>query len=568
MVGVVGEMFTQLGIVVIITALAAFLLRLLKQPQILSYILVGILITPVFKIVTDVSIIQSMSTIGIAFLLFIVGLEMDVRSLKTVGFVSVFGASIQMALLFGLGYSAGILLHFGNLEALYLGLALAFSSTMVVVKLLSDKRELNTLHGRIVLGFLLLEDIVAIFVLSLLSSVEGLAAGTILVAFVKMFSLLLLAYLSAKFILPTIFRFAAKNQELLFILSLAMCFSFSLLFQYFGFSVAVGAFIAGIMLGNLQYNVEIIAKVRSLRDFFALLFFVSLGMGLSLPTISHLWKPVLVILPLVLIFKPFITMLICSIFRYTKKPSFLVANSLAQIGEFTLIIAAQGLSLGHISEDLFSLLVLIVIATITFTSYSTTYDLFFYKLLQRPLKIFDFFTTQNLEYMPRKVKPTIALCGYNRIGYSILENLEKRKEKVLIVDFNPEVISTLAAQGHNCLYGDVTDEEVLERMNLERIELMVSTVPQLQDNFLLIHKLKAANPQAKILVTASTIDDAMQLYSKGADYVILPHFLGGEHAANLISRLRMNKLKLYEEKERHLRHLQHRKAIGHEHPRH
>ena len=460
------------------------------------------------------------------------------------------------------------MLHFGNLEALYLGLALAFSSTMVVVKLLSDKRELNTLHGRIVLGFLLLEDIVAIFVLSLLSSVEGLAAGTILVAFVKMFSLLLLAYLSAKFILPTIFRFAAKNQELLFILSLAMCFSFSLLFQYFGFSVAVGAFIAGIMLGNLQYNVEIIAKVRSLRDFFALLFFVSLGMGLSLPTISHLWKPVLVILPLVLIFKPFITMLICSIFRYTKKPSFLVANSLAQIGEFTLIIAAQGLSLGHISEDLFSLLVLIVIATITFTSYSTTYDLFFYKLLQRPLKIFDFFTTQNLEYMPRKVKPTIALCGYNRIGYSILENLEKRKEKVLIVDFNPEVISTLAAQGHNCLYGDLTDEEVLERMNLERIELMVSTVPQLQDNFLLIHKLKAANPQAKILVTASTIDDAMQLYSKGADYVILPHFLGGEHAANLISRLRMNKLKLYEEKERHLRHLQHRKAIGHEHPRH
>ena len=438
---------------------------------------------------------------------------------------------------------------------------------MVVMKLLSDKRELNTLHGRILVGILLLEDILAIFALSILSSVNGFTLAIFGMAVLKFIAIFAIAYLASKYIFPTIFRFSARHQELLLIMSLAVCFAFSLAFYYLGFSIAIGAFLAGITLGNLQYNLEIISKVKSLRDFFSLLFFVSLGMGLSLSVLQRQWKLFLVLLAVILILKPLIIMTICSFFKYTKKPSFLVANSLSQIGEFSLIIAAQGLALGHISSDLFSLVVLVMIVSITSTSYFMQNDQWVYKKLKKPLKIFDVFTTEGLEYLPTKAEPKIVLCGHNRIGYSILRDLHEIKSKVLIIDYNPEVIAHLVKEGYHCIYGDATDEEILDRMNLEQISILISTVPELNDNYLLIHKVKSVNKKARVMVTANTVEDALKLYEHGADYVILPHFLGGEHVAEMITNLRLKKIKLYDEKKKHLEHLHQRGNMRHEHPR-
>ena len=227
-----GQLFIQLGLVTIAAAGLAFLFRLIKQPQILAYVIVGILLTPVFKIVTDTSIIQSMSTIGIAFLLFLVGVEIDLKRLKNVALVSTVGGVIQITLLFVTAYLIALALGFLSIEAIYIGLMLAFSSTMIVMKFLSDRRELNTLHGRIVVGFLLLEDIFAIFALSILVSINGFSASLLGIAFLKFLSLFALAYISSRFIFPVAFKFAAKNQELLLISSLAVCFMFSLLFNY------------------------------------------------------------------------------------------------------------------------------------------------------------------------------------------------------------------------------------------------------------------------------------------------------------------------------------------------
>src|SRR3989338_3431589 len=355
MIGVENaDIFLQLGIVVIVAAIAAFLLRVLKQPQILAYVVVGILLTPVLHIVTDTSIIQSMSIIGIAFLLFLVGLEMDLKSLQSVAFVSSLGGLAQIVILFIVGYLIALLLGFLSLEAAYIGLMVVFSSTMVVMKILSDKRELQTLHGRIIVGILLIEDIIAILALSLLSTSNGFALMLLLTALLKFASLFAIAFLTSKYIFPPLFRFAAMHQELLLITSVSICFLFALAFSYWGFSLAIGAFLAGIALGNLEYRLEIIGKVKSLRDFFALLFFVSLGMRLSLEAIQQQWIALLVVLGIIIILKPIVTMTICSLFKYTKKPSFLTANALSQVGEFSLIVAAQGLALGHISQNLFS----------------------------------------------------------------------------------------------------------------------------------------------------------------------------------------------------------------------
>ena len=567
MVAGTSQIFFHLGIVIILAAIAAYLLRLIKQPQILAYVLVGILITPVFHLITDTSVINSMSIIGIAFLLFIVGLEIDIKSLKNVALVSILGGGIQIILLFTTAFLISLLLGFVSLEAAYLGLMLSFSSTMIVMKLLSDQRELSTLHGRIIVGILLLEDIVAIFALSMLNSIHQFTLSLFGFAVLKFISLFAVAYLASKYFFPKIFQFAAKKQELLLITSLAVCFIFSFAYQFLGFSIAIGAFIAGVTLGNLAYSTEIIAKMRSLRDFFSLLFFVSLGMGLSLSALEHIWLPFLVFLFLIILVKPLITMVIISLFKYTKKPAFLTAISLAQVGEFSLIIAAQGLLLGHLSQDLFSMIVIVTILSITLTSYFMKYSSWLYTSLENPLKIFDIFTTKGLEYLPSEVKPRIILCGHNRIGYSILKTVQQVKKKVLVIDYNPEIISMMVKQGYHCLYGDVTDEEIIERMNLKGITMLISTIPELSDNYLLIRKVREVNKKAQVIVTAIDVDDALKLYNHGADYVILPHFLGGEHVAHLIEDIRTKKLKLKEEREQHLACIRERKELGHDLPK-
>ncbi|MBI4151796.1 cation:proton antiporter [Candidatus Woesearchaeota archaeon] len=563
----VSQTFFQLGLIFIITAATAYILRLLKQPQILAYVIVGILLTPVFKVITNTSIIDSISIIGVAFLLFIVGLEMDLRAVKNVALVSSVGGVILLILLFVTGYVAALVLGYLGLEAAYLGLMVAFSSTMLVMKMLSDRKELQTLHGRLAIGILLTNDVVAILVLSILSSINQFSFYLLGISLLKFISMFLIAYLASKFLFPSIFKFAAKNQELLLISSLAVCFLFSIAFSEIGFSIAIGAFIAGVTLGNLTYSVEIAGKVKSLKDFFALLFFVSLGMGISPGVIKTAWLPIVVLLVLVIFLKPVIAMTICSLFRYTKKPAFLTANSLAQVGEFSLIIAAQGVALGHISQDLFSIVIVIMLATITTSTYFMQYEDVLYKLLQKPLKIFNRFTTEGLEYLPTEEKPTIVLCGYNRIGYSIAQGLSEDKKKLLIVDFNPEVITQVIKEGYHSVYGDVTDEEVLEHMNLSKITMLISTVPAINDNILLIRRVRNRNKRAQIIVTASEVDEALRLYREGADYVILPHFLGGEHVSNLISRVQGKNRILQEEKVRHLEHLHKRKALGHEHPK-
>jgi len=568
MIDISGDIFLQLGVVIIISALAAFILRLIRQPQILAYVIVGVLITPVLQLVTDLTIIESMSTIGIAFLLFIVGMEMDLKKLRNVALVSSLGGAIQIIIIFGFGYLISLALGFLSLEAAYIGLIIAFSSTMIVMKLLSDKRELNTLHGRIVVGILLLQDIVAIFALSILTTINDVSLTFVGLAVLKFLSLFALAYLAGKFIFPYAFKYAARNQELLLISSLAVCFAFSLAFHYLGFSIAIGAFIAGIALGNVEYSYEIIGRIKSLRDFFSLLFFVSLGMTLSVGVITEMWLPLIILTLTVIILKPLVIMLICSLFKYTKKPSFLSSLALAQVGEFSLILAAEGLFLGHISKDLFSLTVIITLFSITLTSYLIKYDHWIYRIMEKPLKIFDIFTTEGLEYLPSEVKPRIILCGHNRIGYSILQRMRKVKKKVLVVDYNPEIINKMVKEGYHCVYGNVTDEEIIHKMNLRNIKILVSTVPEIQDNLLLIRKTRAVNSKAKIFVTANEIEEALRLYKAGADYVILPHFLGGEHVGDIISKHRKRRIDLKEHKKDHIKHLENRKDVGHEHPKH
>lgn len=341
-----NNIFFDIGMIIIIATVFALMARLIKQPLIPAYILTGLFIGPWMGWITEKSTIITLSEIGIAFLLFIVGLEIDLRKLKNIGLVGTLGGTIQILALFSVGFILASLLGFLPLEAVYLGMVIAFSSTMVVLKLLSDKRELDTLHGRIIIGILLMQDVFAIFALSILGSLNQMSVWSLFLSLLKAGVVVGIAFLASKFVFPKIFTFAAKSQEMLLLIALFVCFLFSILFNYIGFSIIIGAFIAGVTLANLPYNIEIISRVKSLRDFFSTIFFVSLGMDLAVGSVSKIMVPLFLILLATVFLKPIITMFVTSYFGFKKRTSFYTGMSLGQVSEFSLIIVSQGLVLG------------------------------------------------------------------------------------------------------------------------------------------------------------------------------------------------------------------------------
>ncbi|MBI3034960.1 cation:proton antiporter [Candidatus Woesearchaeota archaeon] len=562
------NIFFDIGLIVIISAFLACIARLLRQPLIPAYVLAGIILGPYLGLITNLDVITNLSEIGITFLLFIVGLEIDIKKLKDVGLVASLGGLMQIAAVFAFAFIASIFMGFIGIESVYLGLTVALSSTMIVVRLLSDKRELDTLHGRIIIGILLLQDIFAIFALSILSQ-GSFSAYALLYSFSKGLIIIIVSLFAGKYLLPPVFKFAAASQELLFIASIATAFLFSIIINSVGFSIAIGAFIAGITL-NVPYNAEIIGKIKPLRDFFSVLFFVSLGTQLSFGAISNILKQLLVFAALVIFLKPLIVMLLCSFFGYSRRTSFMTSLSLAQISEFSFILLAQGLILGHVTDRIFSLIVLMAVVTIIPTAYFINYSGRIYQKLSPFLAIFDKFLVKykSLEYIPNKMKNFVVLCGYNRIGYSIIKSLKRMRKSHIVVDFNPETIKKLINERVPCLYGDVGDIEILKRLDMKNASIIVSTVPNKSDNLLLIQEAKKSHKKIIIFVTGSQIDEALELYSAGADYVILPHFLGGEHASLLLEAFGSDPKKLLQNKIKHVEELRKRHSMGHEHPQH
>ncbi len=565
----VNEAFFQIGAVIIIATVLAFISRKLKQPLIPAYIVTGLLIGPVLGLIDNKELIINMSEIGIAFLLFIVGLEMNIKKIKEVALVSGLGGTIRSLTMFTLGFLIALILGFVTREAIYIGIIIAFSSTMVVIKLISDKRELDTLHGRIVVGILLMEDILAILALSILVSLEGNSFLAVILALVKGILLLLAIMALTKSVLPKIFKTAAKSQELLFLASISVCFLLSIAAFYLNLSIAIGAFLAGLSLASLPYNFAIIGRVKSLRDFFATIFFVSLGMELVVDEIIPIIAPMIILLVLAVLVKPFITMFLCSFFGYKRRISFITSISLAQVSEFGLIIVSQGLMLGHVSRGIFTLTILVAIITMMITSYFIKFEDKLYNRFKKSLKVFERFNHgyEDLEYMPKK-KINVIMCGHNRIGYSISRTITKLHKKMLVVDYNPEIIKMLIRKKISCIYGDAGDVEVLERLPFDEAEMIISTIPSSRVNKLLIEKIKEVNKDAAIYVTASEVEKALKLYDAGADYVILPHFLGGEHVSLMIEEFSENVGKIIEHRLKHIKELKHRQRIGHDHPKH
>ncbi|MFH1055682.1 MAG: cation:proton antiporter [Candidatus Altiarchaeota archaeon] len=549
----------DIGLIIVAAAILAHLAKILKQPLIPAYVLAGIVIGPLgMGLITSHEVIGSLSELGIAFLLFIVGLELDLRRLRDVGSVASVTAIVSGVVIFVAGAFVAYVMGFNATEAIYIGLALTFSSTMIVIKIMSDKNELETLHGRIILGVLLVQDVLAIMVMSALATLGDMSLSTVARSMVWGLGLFSIAIVASKYVIPTIFKAIAKSHELMFLTSLSLFFLFAKMSEMAGFSVAIGAFVAGMATAAFPYNLEVVGKVRSLRDFFAIIFFVSLGMRIWVKDPYAIVLPAAIFLALELIVKPLVMMLTTSVMGYGRRVSFLTGISLLQVSEFSLIIAMQGLLIGSISAEVFSLISLLAVVSITLTSYSIKYDNQLYRIVAERLNILEKFSNTEKAMQHAVEDPSgghTVVLGCHRLGYSIVKSLEKAGREFIVVDFNPERVKLLVNEGIPCIYGDIGDIDVLDKLHLKTAKMVISTVVDDEDNMLLISETKYYNKKAPVIVTSENPREALELYDYGADYVIVPKMLSGVVVSDLVEGYFRSIHRLDNMKEKHIKEL-------------
>ncbi len=563
------DLFTQLSLIIVLAAVISGVMRLLKQPLVIGYILTGLVIGPLvfgFIDAEQSETIAVFSELGIASLLFIEGLHLGPHELKEIGRSAFLVGLIQVALTFSLGFAAATAFGFSYVPAAYLGASLAFSSTIVVLKFLADKRDIDSLYGRISIGILLLQDIVATLVLIAAAAFSegGSGINTFLLLIIKGLAATIFLSLISYYILPKLSTFFARSQEYLFLFALAWGLGLATLFSYLGFSIEIGALVAGVVLSVSPYSEEISSKLKPLRDFFVVMFFILLGARVTLHSAEAVLVPALVFSGLALLAKPFIIMTLMGLFKYKKKPAFLTSASLSQISEFSLILALLGLKTGHITENVFALIALTGIMSIAFSTYFMNYAHALYPRLSKTLKIFE--RKNTFEEIQTLGTYDVILFGCNRTGFDFIEAFKSLKTKFLAVDFDPDIVDELLKKDINVKYGDADDGEFLEDIRLGEAKVIVSTIPDYDTSMNILSKANPVDHEVSIIVTSHDVNQAIDLYEHGADYVIVPHFIGGRVVSRLAEEAVYGERNLKAEKNGHYEYLKQRRELGHARP--
>ncbi|MGQ9646889.1 MAG: cation:proton antiporter [Thermodesulfobacteriota bacterium] len=534
-----GEIATLLLAAAAVGALSVWL----RQPLILGYILVGILMGPsMLGWVTARDQVDLLARMGIAMLLFVVGLKLDLHLIRTLGPVALATGLGQVLFTSIIGYFLALPLGLSPIAALYVAVALTFSSTIIIVKLLSDKREIDTLHGRIAVGFLIVQDIVVILVMIGLSAYGmagvsndlGRSLGLLLL---KGVGLLVGIGLLMRYLLPWLLHQLARSLELLVLFSIAWAVFLAILADSFGFSKEVGAFLAGISLASTRYREAIGARLISLRDFLLLFFFIDLGAQLDMGALGAQIGPAVVLSLFVLIGNPLIVMIIMGAMGYRRRTGFLAGLTVAQISEFSLILGALGVSIGHIGNETLGLITLVGLITIGLSTYMILYSHFLYNRLVRWLRIFE----RKVPYREKgegeeRGGPSVdvILFGLGRFGGSLAQNLRQKGLNVLGVDFNSRTVAQRNQEGFQALYGDAEDPEFPATLPLNEAKWIVSTIPLRDVNLTLLDALHHYGYAGQKAMTAHSGRDAEMLRESGADLIFSPLADAAKEAAQML----------------------------------
>lgn len=538
--------FAEFSLILLVATVAGAIGLFLRQPLIIAFILIGIAAGPsVLGFVSVQSQIDLLAQVGITVLLFLVGLKLDIHQIRRVGPVALATGLGQLGFTIVFGFLLTLLLGKPWLEALYIAIALTFSSTIIIVKLLSDKRELDTLHGRIAVGFLIVQDIAVVIAMMFMSSLQGKGEGEALLPLVLsvLGRIALAAVLMAvliRWVLDRLTSVMARSQELLLIFAVAWGTGLAAFGEWAGFSKEAGAFLAGFSLASSHYREAISSRLSGIRDFLLLFFFIDLGSKLDLGTLGGDLLPALVLSLFVLIGNPLIVMAIMGAMGYRKRTGFLAGLTVAQISEFSIIFVAMGISLGHVGNQTLGLVTLIGLVTIALSVYMIQYSAPIYERLSPWLSVFERRQAgDGPEGLPAadEPAPAVIVIGLGRYGSQLAGKLADDGIRVLAVDFDPEAVQAAQARKLPSVFGDSLDPAFLEVLPLHDRAWVVSTLPDFDSNYTLLKLLTKSRYAGELAIVARDDATGLALKQVGAPIVLYPLRDAISHAAETLTSL-------------------------------
>jgi len=539
---VIESAFGQIALILLVTAVIGGAAKLARQPLIVAYIFVGILLGPTFlDLVQYEEEIELFAELGIALLLFLVGLKLDLGLIRSIGKVAILTAIGQMLFTGLIGYFLVIVMGFESVQALYIAIAITFSSTIIVVKLLSDKREIDQLHGQIAVGFLIVQDIlviIAMVVVAAIGSRDGAVDRSIPVLLIGSIVFIAAAVLISKYLLPRLLAWLSKSQELTLLFGVSWAIGLAAISYALGLSMEIGAFIAGVALASTPYRESLSARMVSLRDVMVLFFFIQLGSSLSFADAVEQLVPALVISLLVLIAKPLIVLLIMWWLGYRSKVSFKTSMAIAQISEFSLILIALGFSLGQVNQAALSLVTLVAVITITLSTYFILYSERLYEVMTPFLKKLEKPLKDSLDEEAQQARYDAIVIGAGRLGSSVIQGLSSRGAKLLVVDQNPEALEKLSAEKIDTLFGDIGDPEFAASLPLNEADAVICTAQERATNLVLLESLNRFAFEGSICLTAMDDPTAKLLQEDPKVTVIRPLSMAADRIVDTLPAMR------------------------------
>jgi CPA2 family monovalent cation:H+ antiporter-2 len=523
-------------LIVLVTAIAGGMLaRWLRLPIILGYLAGGIAVGPFgLGLVHETESISSLAEIGVVLLLFAIGLEFSLKELLKMGKIAILGGIAQVLITAAAGFGLGRIVGLSTTGAIFFGFIVALSSTMVVLKLLMERGELDTVHGRIMLGILLVQDLSVVPIMVIMSALGGEAGElwtSLGIAIAKAVGFIAVMLVLGYWGMPWFLKRVAgqRTRELFLLTIIVLCLAAAFGTYYFGLSAAFGAFAAGLLISQSGFARQAFADILPLRDTFGALFFVSLGMLANLHFIGENIGTIVVVVVVIILGKFVICSAITRIFGYGHKTVLMVGTGLIQIGEFSFIIAMMGVDLGILSERLYSLTVAAAIITMLLTPFAMSLNSFIYRRMSQQAWFARHLMGRvdpDMQVQALELSRHAVICGYGAVGKRIAEVLEKQKFSYLVIDLDPTVISQLRAQGIPCIYGDASNSEILAHTSLDKARVLICTIPDYVAEELTARNALRVNPKLDIVARVHRDSDVELLKGVGVNEIVLPFFEG------------------------------------------
>ena len=548
-----ASIFYEIALLVLLAAGVGFVGLMLRQPLVVAFIAVGVLAGPdALGLVSSVEFIETLSQISIAVLLFLVGLKLDVNLVRNLGKVAVATGLGQVTFTAFFGFLICLALGIDWVTSFYIAVALTFSSTIIIVKLLSDKQEIGALHGKIALGFLIVQDIFVVLAMVTLSAIGvGLGEETggvweVAQVFIGGAAMVGAVMLFIQYVANPLLSRVARSPELMVIFAVGWAASLAALGDFLGFGKELGGLLAGVSLASTEFREAISSRLASLRDFLLLFFFINLGAALQLSTLGDQIGPAIVLSLFVLIGNPLIVLAIMGFMGYRKRTGFLAGLTVAQISEFSLIFMAMGITIGHVGNEAMGLVTLVGLVTIALSVYMITWSHKLYDICEPFLGIFErrkahreVDDTQGVAE-PRGYE--FIIFGLGRYGCRIGARLQEMGYRVLGVDFDPEALVNWRKMGLDATYGDATDPEFVAHMDLSGVDAVVSAVPrdrgaltEADPQLALLHGLRSANYRGRVFLSVQKMAEADELLHQGASVVLKPFDDAADYAVRQLT---------------------------------